>query len=89
MFCVGMNGESRRGTGVGCKFGWAQEEIHYCIRKRSRLDRFGRCTHRLVQHAWSELHRSRAVASHWQSPPGIRVSRATDHASRSRWRPRR
>ena len=46
--CVGVNGESRRGTGVGCKFGWVQDEIYFCIHKRSRFDRFGRCTHRLV-----------------------------------------
>ena len=47
-FCAGVNGENRRGTGVGCKFRWVQEEIQFCIHKRSRFDRFGRCTHRLV-----------------------------------------
>jgi hypothetical protein len=47
-FCAGVNGESRRGTGVGCKFGWMQDEIHFCIHERSRFDRFGRLAHRLV-----------------------------------------
>ena len=47
-FCVGVNGKNRRGTGVGCKFGWVQDESQLCINERSRFDRFGRLAHRLV-----------------------------------------